>query len=99
MSFALSTTTMNKTTIESATAELEEETGSYQQLSFSQAAKKNHDALAELEKQFVQWRMLSPRIEDEVAARMNLLAELSKEARGVRERGGKALKRSVRIGG
>ena len=33
------------------------------------------------------------------AARMNLLAELSKEARGVREDGGKALKRSVRIGG
>ena len=71
----------------------------HQQPSFSQATKKNHDALAELEKQFVQWSMLSPRIEEEVAARINLLAELSKEARGVRERGGKALKRSVRIGG
>jgi hypothetical protein len=43
--------------------------------------------------------VLDDRIEEEVAARINLLAELSKEARGVRERGGKALKRSVRIGG
>jgi hypothetical protein len=72
----------NKTTIESATAELEEETGSYLQLSFSRATKKNHDALAELEKQFVQWRMLSPRIEEEAAAGIGRLAELSKEAKG-----------------
>jgi hypothetical protein len=89
----------NKTTIESATAEIEEEIGSSLQLSFSQATEKNHDTLAQLEKRFVQWRMLSPRIEEEAAARMDRLAELSKEARGVRERGGKALKRSVRIGG
>jgi hypothetical protein len=72
----------NKTTIESATAELEDETGSYLQLSFSRATKKNHDALAELEKQFVQWRMLSPRIEEEAAAGIGRLAELSKEAKG-----------------
>jgi phage-related minor tail protein len=69
----------NKTTIESATAEIEEETGSFLQLSFSRAPKKNHDALAELEKQFVHWRMLSPRIEEEAAGRMGLLTELSKE--------------------
>jgi hypothetical protein len=75
----------NKTTIESATAEIEEEIGSSLQLSFSQATEKNHDTLAQLEKRFVQWRLFRPRIE--------------KEARGVRERGGKALKRSVRIGG
>ncbi len=71
----------NKTTIESATAELEEETGSYLQLSFSRATEKNHDALAGLEKRFVKWRMLSPRIEEEAAARFGRLAELSKEAR------------------
>jgi hypothetical protein len=69
----------NKTTIESATAEIEERTGSYLQHSFSRAPKKNHDALAQLEKQFVQWRMLSPRIEEEAAGRMGLLTELSKE--------------------
>jgi hypothetical protein len=46
-----------------------------------ESMKKNHDALAELEKQFVQWRMLSPRIEEEAAARFGRLAELSKEAR------------------
>ncbi len=44
-----------------------------------ESMKKNHDALAELEKQFVQWRMLSPRIEEEAAARFGRLAELSKE--------------------
>jgi hypothetical protein len=43
----------NKTT-ESA-MEIEEETGSYLQLSFSRAPKKNHDALAQLGKRFVQW--------------------------------------------
>ena len=69
----------NKTTIESATAEIEERTGSYLQLSFSRAPKKNHDALAQLEKRFVQWRMLSPRIEEGAAGRMGLLTELSKE--------------------
>jgi hypothetical protein len=69
----------NKTTIESATAEIEEKIGSYLQLSFSRAPKENHDALAQLEKRFVQWRMLSPRIEEEAAARMDHLAELSKE--------------------
>ena len=69
----------NKTTIESATAEIEERTGSYLQLSFSRAPKKNHDALAQIEKQFVHWRMLSPRIEEEAAGRMGLLTELSKE--------------------
>jgi hypothetical protein len=89
----------NKTSIESATAEIEEEIGSSLQLSFSQVTEKNHDTLAQLEKRFVQWRMLSPRMEEEAAARMDRLAELSKEARGVQERGGKALKRSVRIGG
>jgi hypothetical protein len=69
----------NKTTIESATAEIEERIGSYLQVSFSRGPKKNHDALTQLEKRFVQWRMLSPRIEEEVAARMDHLAELSKE--------------------
>lgn len=69
----------NKTIIESATAEIEERTGSYLQLSFSRAPKKNHDALAQLEKRFVKWRMLSPRIEEEAVARMDQLAELSKE--------------------
>jgi hypothetical protein len=89
----------NKTTIESATAEIEEEIGSSLQLSFSQATEKNHDTLAQLEKRFVLWRLFRPRIEKEAAARMDRLAELSKEARGVRERAGKALKRSVRIRG
>jgi tRNA U54 and U55 pseudouridine synthase Pus10 len=45
----------------------------------SEANKRHYEALAELEKQFVQWRMLSPRIEEEAAARMNRLAELSKK--------------------
>jgi hypothetical protein len=45
----------NKTTIESATAELEEETGRYLQLSISRAPKKNHDALAQVGKRFEQW--------------------------------------------
>ena len=45
----------NKTTIESATVELEEETGSYLQLSFSRAPKKNQEALAQLGKRWVQW--------------------------------------------
>ena len=44
---------MEKTT-ESAT-EIEEETGSYLQLSFSRAPKKNQEALAELGKRWVQW--------------------------------------------
>src|SRR5829696_6642049 len=44
---------MEKTT-ESAT-ETEEETGSYLQLSFSRAPKKNQEALAELGKRWVQW--------------------------------------------
>jgi hypothetical protein len=61
----------NKTTIESATVEIEERTGSYLQLSFSRAPEKNHDAMAQLEKNFVQWRMHSPRIEEEAAGRLD----------------------------
>ena len=45
----------------------------------SEANKRHYEALAELEKQFVQWRVLSPRIEEEAAARIGRLAELSKE--------------------
>jgi uncharacterized protein YbaA (DUF1428 family) len=45
---------MNNTTTESAT-KIEEETANYLQLSFSRAPKKNHDALAQLGKRFVQW--------------------------------------------
>jgi large subunit ribosomal protein L17 len=45
---------MNNKTIESAT-EIQEETGSYLQMSFSRAPKKNHDALAQLGKRWVQW--------------------------------------------
>src|SRR5215204_4831220 len=41
-------------TIESA-KEIEEETGSYLQLSFSRAPKKNQEALAQLGKRWVQW--------------------------------------------
>jgi uncharacterized protein YbaA (DUF1428 family) len=41
-------------TIESA-KEIEEEIGSYLQLSFSRAPKKNQEALAELGKRWVQW--------------------------------------------
>ena len=41
-------------TIESAT-EIEGETGSYLQLSFSRAPKKNQEALAQLGKRWVQW--------------------------------------------
>src|SRR5215207_7226984 len=44
---------MEKTT-ESAT-EIEEETGSYLQLSFSRAPKKSQEALAQLGKRWVQW--------------------------------------------
>ena len=44
---------MEKTT-ESA-KEIEEETGSYLQLSFSRAPKKNQEALAQLGKRWVQW--------------------------------------------
>jgi uncharacterized protein YbaA (DUF1428 family) len=45
----------NKTTTE-FTSEIEEEgSGSYLQISFSQAPKKNHDALAQLGKRFEQW--------------------------------------------
>jgi uncharacterized protein YbaA (DUF1428 family) len=40
--------------IESAATEIEE-TGNYLQISFSRAPKKNHDALAQLGKPFVQW--------------------------------------------
>lgn len=40
--------------IESAT-EIEEETGSYLQISFSRAPKKNQEALAQLGKRWVQW--------------------------------------------
>jgi len=45
----------NKITTESATEIEEEGTGAYLQLSFSQAPKKNHDALAQLGKRFKQW--------------------------------------------
>ena len=45
---------MNNKTIESAT-EIQEETASYLQMSFSRAPKKNHDALAQLGKRWVQW--------------------------------------------
>jgi uncharacterized protein YbaA (DUF1428 family) len=45
----------NKTTTESTSEIEEEEAGSYLQLSFSQAPKKNHDALAQLGKRFEQW--------------------------------------------
>ena len=41
--------------IESATTEIEEETGSYLQISFSRAPKKNQEALAQLGKRWVQW--------------------------------------------
>lgn len=74
----------NKTTIESATAEIEERTGSYLQVSFNRAPKKNSDALAQLEKHFAQWRVFSPQIEDEVVSRMQHLAELSNEIEGRR---------------
>jgi hypothetical protein len=45
----------NKTTTESATEIEEEETESYLQISFSRAPKKNHDALVQLGKRWVQW--------------------------------------------
>jgi hypothetical protein len=71
---------INKTTIESATTKIgEQETGSYLQLGLSRAPKKNHDALAQLEKYFVQWSMHSPGIEKEAAGGMDRLAKLSKE--------------------
>jgi large subunit ribosomal protein L17 len=47
-------TAMEKAT-ESATTEIEEKTGNYLVLSFSRAPKKNHDALEQFGKQFVQW--------------------------------------------
>ncbi len=40
---------------ESGTAEIEEETGSYLQISFSRAPIKNQEALAQLGKRWVQW--------------------------------------------
>jgi large subunit ribosomal protein L17 len=46
---------MNNTTTESATTEIEEETGGYLQVNFSRAPKKNHDALVQIGRQFVQW--------------------------------------------
>ena len=45
---------MNNNTTESATGTIQE-TANYLQISFSRAPKKNHDALAQLGKQFVQW--------------------------------------------
>jgi uncharacterized protein YbaA (DUF1428 family) len=45
---------MNNNTTESATGTMED-TAKYLQISFSRAPKKNHDALARLGKQFVQW--------------------------------------------
>lgn len=45
---------MNNNTTESATG-TRPETANYLQISFSRAPKKNHDALALLGKQFVQW--------------------------------------------
>jgi len=45
---------MNNNTTESATGTIEE-TANYLQIIFSRAPKKNHDALARLGKQFVQW--------------------------------------------
>jgi uncharacterized protein YbaA (DUF1428 family) len=45
----------NKTTTQSATEIEEQDVGSYLQLSFSRAPKKNHDALAQLGKRFEQW--------------------------------------------
>src|SRR3712207_6680291 len=44
----------NNNTTESATGTIEE-TANYLQIIFSRAPKKNHDALARLGKQFVQW--------------------------------------------
>jgi hypothetical protein len=45
---------MNNNKTESATGTIEE-SANYLQISFSQAPEKNHDALARLGKQFVQW--------------------------------------------
>jgi uncharacterized protein YbaA (DUF1428 family) len=45
----------NKTTTESATEIEEQDIGSYLQISFSRAPKKNHDVLAQLGKRFEQW--------------------------------------------
>jgi hypothetical protein len=69
----------DKTTIQSATIEIEERTRSYLRLSFSRALRKNHDTLAQLEKHFVQWRIHSPLIEEEAARRIDHLTKLSKE--------------------
>ncbi len=48
------TTAMNNKATESAT-EIEEETTNYLQISFSHAPKKNHDALVQLGKRWMQW--------------------------------------------
>ena len=45
---------MNNNTTDSPTGTIQE-TANYLQISFSRAPKKNHDALARLGKQFVQW--------------------------------------------
>jgi hypothetical protein len=45
----------NKTTIESATVEIEERTGSYLQLSFSRAPEKNNEAIAKNLREFIPW--------------------------------------------
>lgn len=45
----------NKTTTEPATEIEEQDIGSYLQISFSRAPKKNHDVLAQLGKRFEQW--------------------------------------------
>jgi hypothetical protein len=45
---------MDNNTTESTTGTIEE-TANYLQISFSRAPKKNHDALARLGKQIVQW--------------------------------------------
>lgn len=45
----------NKTTTESAKEIEEQDIGSYLQISFSRAPKKNHDVLAQLGKRFEQW--------------------------------------------
>ena len=48
------TTAINNKATESAT-EIEEETTNYLQISFSHAPKKNHDALVQLGKRWMQW--------------------------------------------
>jgi uncharacterized protein YbaA (DUF1428 family) len=46
---------MNNNTTTQYTTRIEEKTGSYLQISFSIAPKKNQNALAQLEKRWVQW--------------------------------------------